>query len=1032
MKQLFILMLFVTASVFAQQEIYFLSDPAPSPDGSEIVFTYDNDLWKVSSQGGTAVRLTGMDGMEDRAVFSPDGKWIAFTGREQGNSNIYIMPANGGEIKQLTYHDRADLVETFSWDSEYIYFTSTRYNQSTTFKIPVGGGTPERIFEHYFNRPHNIALHPIKNEIYFNESWESFRFTNRKKYKGDYNPDVKSYNFDTKEFTQLTDYEGKDFWQTIDKNGNIYFVSDEYNDEYNLYTFVNGIKTQLTEFPQSIKNPQVSADGSVVVFEKDYRLFVYNTQTKQSKILPVSLYINNTLNLEQSFDVSGKITNFSVSPDNKKMCFVSRGRLFVSDVEGKFVRELNTNPGERVTEVLWVGKDETILYCQTVMGCENLFTIKADGTGEPKQITKEQENNNELIMNDDRSMVTYFSGRNELCLLDIEKMENEVIATGEFWELSRTSAAFSPDNKWIAYTTYEGFEQDVKVYSIDEKKSYNITKTGVSETNPYWGPDGKYLYYASDPYDPSYPNGTRDAEIFRVPLRKLGSDFKMKKFDELFKETEKDTNKPEVTIDFTNIADRAEGIVTKPGNQYSFFIKKDGDKTYLVYGSGHGGDGYNLYNLTMEPFESNKTEEVKGAKTSWGLVSEAKGNSYILFNGSIHKLNLSQNKVDKIDISYTFDKDLEDEFPQMFYETWAALEQNYYDENFHGVDWKVKRDYYAKFLPYLISRENLRTLLNDLQGELNSSHQGFYSNGDEENVYYKASTNATGIMFKQDSPYTVDYIAAKSSADNEDVDVKPGDVLTAVNGTNVDKSRNREYYFTSPKSMDELKLTFTRNGNEFDVYIKPQSSGALDENLYDEWVASRQKAVDEKTNKRAAYIHMKNMGGGELNNFMKEMINEAHYRDALILDIRNNRGGNVHDEVLNFLSREPYLNWQYRGGQLSDQPHFAPAAKPIVLLINEQSLSDAEMTAAGFKALGLGKIIGTETYRWIIFTSGGSLVDGSGYRLPSWGCYTLEGDDLEMTGVAPDIYVKNTFKDRLEGNDPQLDRAIEEILKELK
>jgi C-terminal processing protease CtpA/Prc len=177
---------------------------------------------------------------------------------------------------------------------------------------------------------------------------------------------------------------------------------------------------------------------------------------------------------------------------------------------------------------------------------------------------------------------------------------------------------------------------------------------------------------------------------------------------------------------------------------------------------------------------------------------------------------------------------------------------------------------------------------------------------------------------------------------------------------------------------------------------------------------------------------MKNMGGDELQSFLIDMAEQENNKDAVILDLRYNTGGNVHDEVLRFLSQRPYLQWQYRGGKRSPQSSFSPAGKPIVLLINEQSLSDAEMTAAGFKALKLGKVIGTETYRWIIFTSGKGLVDGSFYRLPSWGCYTLDGQDLELTGVAPDIAVKNTVADRVADKDPQLERAVDEILKDLK
>jgi len=176
---------------------------------------------------------------------------------------------------------------------------------------------------------------------------------------------------------------------------------------------------------------------------------------------------------------------------------------------------------------------------------------------------------------------------------------------------------------------------------------------------------------------------------------------------------------------------------------------------------------------------------------------------------------------------------------------------------------------------------------------------------------------------------------------------------------------------------------------------------------------------------------MKDMGSGSLEDFYIDMTTEAVHKDAIILDLRYNRGGNVHDDVLQFLAQKPYLKWKFRDGKLSPQPNFAPAAKPIVLLINEHSLSDAEMTAAGFKQLELGKIIGTETYRWIIFTSARRLVDGSYTRLPAWGCYTLDGKDLEINGVAPDIYVKNTFLNRLNNTDPQLKRAIQEIMKEL-
>jgi len=315
-------------------------------------------------------------------------------------------------------------------------------------------------------------------------------------------------------------------------------------------------------------------------------------------------------------------------------------------------------------------------------------------------------------------------------------------------------------------------------------------------------------------------------------------------------------------------------------------------------------------------------------------------------------------------------------------------------------------------------------------GELNSSHQGFTTFGEDETIALVNRTMETGVLFENENPLAVKYVLKRSPADRKGIDIQPGDILVKVNDETVDKNTDRNYYFTKPSIDREIRLTFNRKGQPYEVKIHPQPS--LYNNYYDEWIDKNQQRVDEKSKGRIAYGYMKNMGQGELEQFLIDMTQELNDKDALIFDLRYNTGGNVHDEVLRFLSQRTYLNWKYREGKPTHQSNFSPSDKPIVLLINEQSLSDAEMTSAGFKALKLGKIIGNESYRWIIFTSGVQLVDGSAVRMPAWGCYTLEGKDLEVTGVQPDILVINSFEDKINGRDPQLDRAIEEILKQLK
>ena len=244
---------------------------------------------------------------------------------------------------------------------------------------------------------------------------------------------------------------------------------------------------------------------------------------------------------------------------------------------------------------------------------------------------------------------------------------------------------------------------------------------------------------------------------------------------------------------------------------------------------------------------------------------------------------------------------------------------------------------------------------------------------------------------------------------------------------------NREKYFSGAVPMDELKLTFSRGGKEFDTKVHTTTSAALKTLAYKEWEEQRADMVAAKTGGKVGYIHMRAMGAEDLESFLLKMHTEVFDKDALILDLRYNNGGNVHKEVIDFLRGQSHFEWAYRDFPRTSHPNVTPGDRPIVVLVNEHSLSDAEVTSNGIKTLGIAKLVGTETYRWIIFTSSVRLLDGSTCRMPAWGCYSvIDGSDLENTGVKPDIYVKNTFKDRLEGKDPQLEAAIAEILKEMK
>ncbi len=1038
--------IFVTLSVFilsfsaAAQDnaAYFLSNPCLTPDGQTVIFSFEGDLWKANINNGQASRLTAMQGYETSPRVSPDGRWIAFSGRQYGNADVFVMPVNGGEVRQITYHSGNDEVTSWSWDSKSIYFNSGRMGQVAGFKVSADGGTPQRVFGNYFFQfDHNLVEHPTSGEIFFNDTWESSNQVQRKRYKGPFNPDIQSYNLKTKQHKKYTTWEGKDFAATIDRNGNIYFISDEANGEYNLYTMNGDRKKGLTRFSSSIKTPQVNANGGKVVFEKDYQLWIYDVQADKESKLNISIIRNNTLPKEKDFDVKGKISAYDISPDGKKLAFVSRGELFVSDVEGKFIQQINRRSAERVVEVKWMSDNKTLLFNQTLDGYTNLYTIAADGNGMVKQLTAEKKNSRSMVLNKKRTQAVYLCGREEVKLIDLKTFVPKTIVRDEIWGFQNSDPGFSPDGEYVVFTAIRNFEQDIFVHNIKENKTTNLTNTGITEASPIWSSDGKYIYFTSQRLKASYPFGMPNARVYRVPLENIDEPYRMDKFSEMFKDEKKDTTKKtpadslrSMTIDTDLIMERLDQVSPSLGAQFLQALYQKGDKTNVLYTSNHGEAKNALWKTVIEPFEERKTEKIAGTDNSFGFdIVEVSDKMYVLFNGNINKLNLEGNKVDPINISYTFRRNLSEEFDQMFYEAWAQMEENYYDEKFHGLNWNKTKEYYKQFLPNLNNRADMRVMLNDMLGELNSSHQGFGTFGDDETIVLQNQTMETGIMFDEADAYKVKYIVKRSAADKKAIDIKPGDILVKVNDEEVDKNKDRNYYFTVPSRDKELKLTFNRNGQMVTTKLHPQST--LFNNLYDEWIDNNQKRVDEKSKGRVAYGYMRNMGQGELDQFIIDMTQELNNKDALIFDLRYNTGGNVHDEVLNFLSRKTYLNWKYREGSLTKQSNFSPSDKPIVLLINEQSLSDAEMTSAGFKALKLGTIIGNETYRWIIFTSGVSLVDGSSVRMPGWGCYTLEGKDLEANGVQPDIKVINTFDDKLNGRDPQVDKAVEEILRQL-
>ncbi|MEO0732301.1 MAG: LpqB family beta-propeller domain-containing protein, partial [Bacteroidota bacterium] len=868
MRITYLCLLALLTTCLTAQELYFPDDPALTPDGKAIIFTYGGDLWQVPAQGGAANRLTAMDGVESAPRVSPDGKWLAFTSAQYGNNDVYLMPLAGGPITQLTFHEANDEVANWSWDSEEIFFTSNRYNRGTTFTVKRSGGTPVRLFEHYHNTIHNPAPHPRSRRLFFNESWESSTFTHRKGYKGPFNPEIKSFDREAGTMQVHTNWEGKDMWPMIDRAGKVYFASDRDSREYNLYQLGEGDKVKrLTRFKSAVFAPSIAADGSAIVFIKDYQLQLYTVKSGKTRTVPVSLNAFAGLAKTEDFSTDGNVSYFDVARDGKKLAFISRGELFVSDIEGKYIRQVMTGE-DRVMEVKWLKDNKTLLFTQTHGGYQNLFTVPADGSANPTRRSNDQRNNRMLELSNDTSRVAYLSGRDEIRIMDLEDFAVTTAAKQEVW-FRGSIPRWSPDDRYLLFSGYEGFETDLFVADLENgNKITNLTRTGVTEGDAVWTPDGKYIIFTSARTQPQYPRGGGDVNLYRMALGKYDRPYKDAKVDELFAEKEEDEKKDSVVvnIEFDGLMERLERVGPAFGIQAGAVAFADGDKTVVLYGSSHDEGRFKLYKTVYEDFENPKTEAI--AATGVGNATDlivVKKKPYLIGGGKILSVNLGQNKTKAIELKHTFRRALAPEFNQMFYETWANLEENFYAEDFHGVDWPALREKYAAYLPQVGTRADLRRLINDMLGELNTSHFGFYSNGKEEATKSRVRSLALGLEFGDPAdPYKITAIVPDGPADRQDVDLQVGDRLTALDGETFATSQNREAYLSRPSIAGEVALTRVRGTDQEKVRLHPTSYFSTRTNRYDAWVDACQKRVDEASDKRVAYVHMKNMGGGEL------------------------------------------------------------------------------------------------------------------------------------------------------------------------
>jgi tricorn protease len=1044
MKRLLLpLLLLLTAnSTEAQDEARFLRFPAT--DGHQIVFTYAGDLYRVPLEGGDASRLTSHIGFEMFAHLSPDGRTIAFTGQYDGNTEVYTMPVEGGEPVRLTFSEtnsRDDVGDRMGPNNIVIGWTPDgksvlyRNRVGTGFSgklwlAPVDGGLPTEIPlpEGGFS-----SWSPDGKLLAYNRTMREFRTW--KYYEGGMADDVWIWDPKAKSVTNITENRAQDIFPMW-VGDVIYFASDR---DRTMNLFAYDIRTRatskVTDFSEyDVKFP--TSGGGYIVFENGGYIYKMNTADHSVEKVPVRLASDNVYARNEIKNGAGYIRSVSPAPGGERVVVTTRGEVFDVPATSGVTRNISRTPGANERSAKWSPDGGHIAWISDSTGETELWIATAE-SGEGVQYTK---GNDTYITtfewSPDSEKIIYTDRKNRIKMLDVATKAASTLIEDPLG--APRGVVWSPDSKWIAYSrTASNRFQTIYVYNIAEKREVAITDRWYGSSSPLFSTDGKYLLFASSrDFNPTYSSiewNYAYNDMGGLYMALLKADTPSPSLD---KDPVVNAPKPEkpdaeapvtVAVDAEGIADR---IVRIPVDGFRA-IYSNGEK---VWYSGRGG-------IRVYDFSSRKDDEVtQGSMTvahggKKALI--ANGGKYYLTDLPQGKANLSE-PVDMSDMKIAVD--YTKEWAQMFDESWRAFRDGFYVDNMHGVDWPAIKQKYGVMLPYIKNRLDLNYLIGEMIGELKVGHT--YVNPGEAPRALKLAMGMLGAEFSRDKSgfFRIDHIIPGTSWDESisspltapGLNVAEGEYIVAIDGV-------------STSSVDNIYALLVGKAGvltELSISSKPQATGArkvVVKPIADEypirhwnWVQDNLRKVEEASGGRVGYIYIPDMGVEGLNEFAKYFYPQLD-KEALIIDDRANGGGNVSPMILERLAREPYRLTMSRHTTMVGTVPESTLVGPMVCLINKYSASDGDLFPYGFRALGLGKLIGTRTWGGIVGISGSlPFIDGQDLRVPVGTSLSVDGEwIIENEGIVPDIEVDNDPIREQAGEDQQLDRAIEEIMREL-